>query len=110
LNDSYVRLTDWEEVQTFLFFNLLAFSKFGLYGTAADYIRELYRYYEFRSYDDAWKFIVKVDEHGIRVFNHHPRWLNTYNRVEFWLCTFHTGHKPSQRDITLAEFLEETYP
>lgn len=78
-------------------------------GVPGDYIRELYRFYEFRTYDEAWKFILKVDEKGIRPCNHHPRWQNTYNRVEFWLCTFNIGHKPSQRDVRLAEIIEKIW-
>ena len=76
-------------------------------GSPGDYMRELYRFFEFRSYEDAWKFLSKVDENGIRPFNHHPKWQNTYNRVEFWLCTFNIGHKPSKRDLRLAKILEE---
>ena len=78
-------------------------------GVPGDYMRELYRFFEFKSYEDAWKFISKVDENAIRPFNHHPRWQNTYNRVEFWLCTFNIGHKPSQRDVRLAKILEEIW-
>ena len=78
-------------------------------GAPGDFMRELYRFYEFTSYEEAWKFISKVDEYAIRPFNHHPKWQNTYNRVEFWLCTFNIGHKPSQRDIRLAKILEDIY-
>lgn len=78
-------------------------------GSVGDTMRELYRIYEFSSYDDAWKFMSKVDEIGIRPYNHHPRWQNTYNRVEVWLCTFNIGHKPSYRDLRLAKILEDTW-
>lgn len=71
-----------------------------------DTIRELYRKYEFKSYEDAWKFMMLVDEKGIRPHNHHPRWQNTYNRVEVWLCTFNIGHRPSKRDLRLAKIME----
>lgn len=78
-------------------------------GATGDYMRELYRFFEFKSYEEAWKFMTKVDEYAIRPYNHHPRWQNTYNRVEFWLCTFNIGHKPSQRDVRLAKVLESIY-
>lgn len=78
-------------------------------GSPNDIIRELYRVYEFISYDDAFDFMKKVDEHGIRPYNHHPRIQNTYNRVEIWLSTFNIGHKPSYRDIRLAKICEGLY-
>jgi pterin-4a-carbinolamine dehydratase len=78
-------------------------------GYAGDVMRELYRMYEFTSYEDAWKFMIKVDENGVKPYNHHPRWQNTYNRVEVWLCTFNIGHKPSYRDLRLAKIFEETW-
>lgn len=78
-------------------------------GIPGDFMRELYRLYEFESYEDAWRFMSKINEIGILPYNHHPRWQNTYNRVEVWLCTFNIGHKPSKRDLRLARILEETW-
>jgi pterin-4a-carbinolamine dehydratase len=71
--------------------------------------RELYRNYHFKSYNEAWKFMSMVHKNGIKAFNHHPRWQNTYNRVEVWLCTFNIGHKPSERDLRLANIFEKTW-
>jgi 4a-hydroxytetrahydrobiopterin dehydratase len=78
-------------------------------GASDDVMRELYRLYEFRSYEMAWEFMVKVNETGIRPYNHHPRWQNNYNRVEVWLCTSNTGHRPSKRDIRLAKVFENAW-
>ncbi|HXO75347.1 MAG TPA: 4a-hydroxytetrahydrobiopterin dehydratase, partial [Puia sp.] len=78
-------------------------------GSIGETMRELYRVFEFKSYDDAWKFMNLVDEKGIKPNNHHPRWQNTYNRVEVWLCTFNIGHKPSKRDLRLANVMEEIW-
>ena len=78
-------------------------------GSVGDVMRELYRMYEFVSYEDAWKFMMKIDELGVKPYNHHPRWQNTYNRVEVWLCTFNIGHKPSYRDVRLATIFEDTW-
>ncbi len=78
-------------------------------GNPNDTIKELYRLYEFNSYDDAIDFMKKVDEEGVKPFNHHPRIQNTYNRVEIWLCTFNIGHKPSSRDTRLAKICEGIY-
>lgn len=78
-------------------------------GSIGETMRELYRVFEFRSYDDAWKFMSIIDSKAIKPNNHHPRWQNTYNRVEVWLCTFNIGHKPSKRDLRLAMIMEETW-
>jgi len=75
-------------------------------GSIGESMRELHRVFEFASYDCAWKFMTLVDEKAIRTFNHHPRWQNTYNRVEVWLCTSNIGHKPSKRDLRLATIME----
>lgn len=78
-------------------------------GASDDVVRELYRLYEFPSYEMAWEFMAKVNETGIRLYNHHPRWQNNYNRVEVWLCTSNVGHKPSKRDIRLAKVFENAW-
>ncbi|MFN8243860.1 MAG: 4a-hydroxytetrahydrobiopterin dehydratase [Ferruginibacter sp.] len=72
-------------------------------------IRELYRLYEFKNYEEAWKFMLKVDENVIRYLNHHPKWQNTWNRVEFWICTFNIEYELSQRDIKMARMLEQIW-
>lgn len=72
-------------------------------------MRELYRFYEFLNYEDAFKFMKLVDEHGIRPHNHHPRIQNTYNRVEIWLCTFNIGYQITYRDIRLAKICEAIF-
>lgn len=68
--------------------------------------RQLYRLYEFNSYEMAWRFMERVNEAGIRVQEHHPRWQNTFNRVEVWLST---GHRPSKKDIRLAKAFEHVW-
>jgi pterin-4a-carbinolamine dehydratase len=78
-------------------------------GIPGDMIRELYRKYEFLSYDFAWEYLVEVDLQGIRAQRHHPRWQNSFNRVEFWLCTSNSGHKPSKRDVRFAKTLESIW-
>lgn len=78
-------------------------------GVPGDVMRQLYRVYEFSSYEMAWRFMVRVDERGIRPYNHHPRWQNAFNRIEVWLCTFNIGHKPSAKDIRLAKIFESVW-
>ena len=58
----------------------------------------------------AWRFMQRVSEIGIQPHNHHPRWQNNYNRLEVWLSTSNSGHKPTKRDVRLARVFEETWP
>jgi pterin-4a-carbinolamine dehydratase len=78
-------------------------------GAPEDSIRELYRLYEFPSHEHAWDFMAAIEERCIKKINHHPRLQNTFNRVEVWLSTFNVGHKPTKRDIRLAECIENTW-
>jgi pterin-4a-carbinolamine dehydratase len=78
-------------------------------GTSGDVLRQLYRLYEFDSYELAWSFMQRIDEVGIRPHNHHPRWQNNFNRLEVWLCTSNNGHKPSKKDTRLAEIFEREW-
>ncbi len=78
-------------------------------GSGGQTIRELYRVFEFRSYDDAWSFMSIMDEKAIRPNNHHPRWQNAHYRVEVWLCTSNAEHRPTVRDTELAEIMEKTW-
>lgn len=98
-----------EEEETFLAKNNLWQIKERDKGNTGETIKELYRVFEFKSYADAWKFMSLVNQKGIKPYNHHPRWQNTYNRVEVWLCTFNIGHKPSERDLRLANIMEDIW-
>ena len=78
-------------------------------GVTGGFKRELHRTYEFLTFDSAFDFLCEVKKRAIDKLNHHPRWQNTYNRVEIWLTTFNLGHKPSKRDVRLAAACEEVW-
>lgn len=71
--------------------------------------RELHRVYEFPTFELAFEFMNEVVRRGVNQINHHPRWENTFNRLEVWLTTFNIGYKPSVRDIRLAKIFEEIW-
>lgn len=71
--------------------------------------REFHRVYEFTSFEMAFEFMNEVVKRGINQINHHPRWQNTFNRLEVWLTTFNIGYKPSMRDIRLGKVFEEIW-
>lgn len=68
--------------------------------------RVLHRVYEFKSFDLAFKFMNDAVVQFISQQDHHPRWENTYNRLEVWLSTFNLNGEVSTRDSCLARNLE----
>ncbi len=73
---------------------------------------ELYRAFEFASFEDALSFMGAAVPR-ISEVQHHPRWENIWRTVSIWLSTWDIGHKPSQLDVDLALFFEHlrsTFP
>lgn len=70
---------------------------------------KLYRSFTFPDFKQAFAFMTRVaalaEEH-----NHHPTWVNTYNKVEIWLCTHDAGNAITQRDEDLAEAIDQLLP
>jgi pterin-4a-carbinolamine dehydratase len=67
---------------------------------------ELFRVFEFASFEDAIAFMSAAVAEIVRL-DHHPRWENIWRSVSVWLTTWDIGHKPSVLDIELAAFLNE---
>jgi len=43
---------------------------------------------------------------GIEQRNHHPVWCNKYDSIDIHLDTFDAGHRVTNKDVDLAEFLD----
>ena len=71
--------------------------------------RELYRAFKFRTYDDAFAFMTAASEQVIVPLDHHPRWLNDYNRLEIWFTTFDYGYQISNLDLKAAGQIEQLW-
>jgi pterin-4a-carbinolamine dehydratase len=69
---------------------------------------ELTRAYEFRSFEEAVKFISEAARH-VSTIQHHPRWENVWRTVTVWLSTWDIGHRPSVLDIELAHYLDSVF-
>ena len=66
---------------------------------------KLYRRLEFRDFVECFGFMVKVALEAEKM-QHHPEWLNVYNRLEIWLTTHDLGGI-STYDLILAEKIDE---
>lgn len=61
----------------------------------------LYKSFQFKDFSEAFSFMTRVamiaEKH-----NHHPKWTNEWNKVEFWLCTHDKGNVVTEKDEKLA--------
>ena len=61
----------------------------------------------FRNFNVAWAFMNQVALYA-ESHQHHPEWLNVYNRVEITLTT-HDVDGLSEKDLQLARFIDAVY-
>jgi 4a-hydroxytetrahydrobiopterin dehydratase len=62
------------------------------------------RSFRFKSFNEAFAFMTRVALKAERM-NHHPEWLNVYNRVDVTLATHDAGGLTAL-DIELARFAD----
>ena len=61
---------------------------------------------QFGDFNAAFGFMARVALKA-EVMDHHPEWSNVYNRVEI-LLTPHDAGGVTDKDVTLARFIDET--
>jgi len=69
---------------------------------------KIHRSYTFSDFKEAMSFIVQIGfvaEEQV----HHPELFNVYNTVKISLCTHDADDKVTEKDINLAEAIEEIY-
>lgn len=66
---------------------------------------QLYKEFVFRDFAEAFAFMKEVALIA-EARNHHPRWLNEWNKVQFWLFT-HSSGGVTEKDESLAEAIDE---
>lgn len=60
--------------------------------------------FKFKTFSEAWGFMSRVALAAEKL-NHHPEWLNVYNRVEITLTT-HDCDGLSELDVKLAKRID----
>jgi 4a-hydroxytetrahydrobiopterin dehydratase len=66
---------------------------------------QLVRTFEFKDFSEAFAFMTRVALEAEKM-NHHPFWINVWNRVEIRLSTHDAGNKITEKDNQLAEMLD----
>jgi 4a-hydroxytetrahydrobiopterin dehydratase len=66
---------------------------------------QLYRAFEFIDFKDAFGFMTKVAMVAEKM-DHHPYWVNVYNKVEIYLNTHEAGSMVTEKDHKLARAID----
>ena len=61
---------------------------------------KLWRKFKFKNFVESFSFMTSVALLAEK-YDHHPEWLNVYDKVEIWLTT-HIASGISERDFNLA--------
>ncbi len=64
----------------------------------------IHRKFAFKDFNAAFAFMIRVAL-AAEKNDHHPEWINIYNRVEITLSTHDCGGL-SERDVALAQFID----
>jgi 4a-hydroxytetrahydrobiopterin dehydratase len=66
---------------------------------------QLYRAFEFIDFKEAFAFMTKVAMVAEKM-DHHPYWVNVYNKVEIYLSTHDAGNMVTEKDHKLAKTID----
>lgn len=66
----------------------------------------LYRSFSFADFSEAFAFMLRVALLA-ETHNHHPKWTNSWNKVEIWLSTHDAGDMVTDKDHKLAQAIDK---
>ena len=70
--------------------------------------QSLEKTFEFHTFEEAMQFMQDATPF-ISQTDHHPTWSNTYNRVQVIITTHDAGNQVTEKDHTLANYLDELF-
>ncbi|MEQ7798734.1 4a-hydroxytetrahydrobiopterin dehydratase [Pedobacter sp. ASV1-7] len=68
--------------------------------------KKLYKAVIFKDFQEAFSFMLKVAFLAEKN-NHHPKWINEWNKVEIWLSTHDAGNVVTEKDRNLAKEIDK---
>ncbi|MFZ1323568.1 MAG: 4a-hydroxytetrahydrobiopterin dehydratase [Candidatus Saccharimonadales bacterium] len=68
---------------------------------------QLYKEFAFKDFNEAFVFMKEIALIA-EARNHHPRWLNDWNKVQFWLFT-HSAGGVTEKDEAFADVIDGVY-
>ena len=68
-------------------------------------INQLYKEFVFTNFLEAFAFMTNVAT-AAEQLQHHPLWINSYNKVQIWLCTHDAGSVVTDLDYQLAKTID----
>ena len=69
---------------------------------------QLCRSFEFADFSEAFAFMTRVAFEAEKQ-NHHPLWINVWNKVDIRLSTHDAGNVVTEKDRRLAESIDSLY-
>ena len=67
---------------------------------------QLVKSFLFKNFVQAFSFMTAVALIAEKM-NHHPYWINVYNKVEIRLSTHDAGNTVTEKDLKLAEAIDK---
>ncbi len=65
----------------------------------------LHKKFEFKNFSEAFAFMTRVALAAEKM-DHHPKWMNEYNKLEIWLSSHDAGNKVTERDHKLSKIID----
>lgn len=70
--------------------------------------QQLKRTFMFHDFNEAFGFMARVALAAEKM-NHHPFWINVWNKVEIHLSTHDAGNRVTEKDYQLASAIDKIY-
>ena len=65
----------------------------------------LHKKFEFKDFSEAFAFMTRVALAAEKM-DHHPKWMNEYNKIEIWLSSHDADNKVTEKDHKLSKIID----